>query len=104
MEFGFRIVERLVMLELLPQEGNFLTLKEVRTLRENLSLSPEEIKDFEVKQENNNIVWNASKEQPKQVQISEYLLKELKDKFKELDAEKKLTERYLSIYEKIMIE
>jgi len=66
MEKLLNLGERFALLGILPQEGNFATLKVVRKLRENLSLTEEEMKHFEVKQIATNggnfqLTWNPEK-------------------------------------------
>ena len=48
------VYERIVLLNILPQEGDFTTLKLVRKLRESLSFSEKEIADIDFKN-----TWNC---------------------------------------------
>ena len=44
-----RIGERLILLGILPNEGNFITLKVVRKLQEELSFSEADFKEYDIK-------------------------------------------------------
>lgn len=50
---------RIRLLAILPEKGNLLTLKIVRELREALSFSEKEHKDFGIKQMGDRIVWDV---------------------------------------------
>lgn len=97
------IFERLILLSILPQEGNFMTLKIVRQMREDLSFSEEEHKTLNFKQENDRIVWNQTSEKIKNVSLGEKAIEIIADALKKLDDSKKLTEQHFSLYEKFVI-
>ena len=103
MKVQLNLGERFALLEILPAEGNFATLKIVRKLREMLSLTEEEIGEYNVKQEDNNLMWDADKALlEKEFEFGEFAEKQVTDKLKELDTENKLTERHYSLYEKFI--
>ena len=58
MKVKLDVGERMVVISILPKEGNFLTLRVLRTLVSRIGLTAEEIKEFEVVQEGDRIVWN----------------------------------------------
>ena len=72
------LAERISLLSILPQEANFATLKIMRTLKEGLSFSEEEHKDYEIKVDigdNGNIgyAWNEEGvKSEKAIKIGEY--------------------------------
>lgn len=53
-----RLLDRIMLLEVLPKEGDSLTLKIVRKLRETLSFTEEELREYEMRQEGGQIMWN----------------------------------------------
>ena len=56
-----KIIERITLLDILPKEGNFNTLKTLRKLKENISLSEEEVIGINVVQDGNRITWDNEK-------------------------------------------
>lgn len=96
------VFERLILLSLLPKEGNFLTLKIVRQMRENLSFSEEEHRELELTQEADGVRWNTEADLPKEIEIGEKATDIVVGVLKKLDDENKLTEQHFSLYEKFI--
>lgn len=98
------VMERILLLGILPNEGNFVTLKIVRKLREDLSFSEEEIKRLSIRQEDERILWNAAAEDPEgaEIPIGEKAADVVVEALKKLDREEKLTEQLLSVWEKFV--
>ena len=96
------IKERLVLLGVMPVEGNFLTLKIVRQLREDLSFSEEELKQYKFNEEQGRITWDESQEQPKDVPIGKEGKRIIRDALEKLDREEKLREDHVSVFEKFV--
>ena len=91
--------DRLVLLSILPKEGDLTTIRIVHDLRQALSFSEEELKTLNIRSEGEGMVWDGAdgvKEIPigpqAQVRISEVL--------ERLDKEEKITEDHLSLWEK----
>ena len=93
--------ERLTLLGIMPQEGNFITLKVLRKLKDNLSFSEEEIKKYNFKQVDQHVTWEQDTE-PKAIEIGTQAKIIIQDALKKLDEEKKLTEAHLTLYEKFV--
>ncbi len=106
------IPERVAILQILPDTGDFITLKILRELQKNVGFSEEDHKTFKIKRLNekgeedpqgNTLRWDPE-EAIKEVEI------EFGDKAKEIvkeallkmDKEKKLTPGLFSIYEKFV--
>ena len=98
------VIERILLLGILPGEGNFVTLKIVRQLRENLSFSEAEIAALGVHQEGERITWNAAAEEPggSEIAIGEKATDIVVEALRKLDREGKLTEQLLSVWEKFI--
>ena len=101
------VAERLTLLGLLPSEGNFITLKLVRKLREELSFSEDEIKTLNLVQnvdaEGNGMVnWNQNENAIKDCNIGDAMTDLIKGKLKGLDKEEKLVENQFTLYEKFV--
>ena len=96
--------ERLILLAILPKEGNFITLKIVRQLRESLSFTEEEVKvlNFVQDVENEKVTWDQAADKPKEITIGEKATDIVVEALKALDKEKKLTEQHYGLYEKFI--
>lgn len=94
------VLERVVLFNLLPREGNFATLRAVRQLREAISLTDEERKAFGVRVDGDTITWERS--EPKEIGISESDGELIVQRLKALDAAEKLTEQHYELYERFV--
>ncbi len=121
--------ERLALQGILPEQGDFISLKLVRKLREALSFSEAEIQAlsflYEIKcpkcgakisspsgvkcalcdvemTATGSIRWNASKEPNKDVFMGKAAEKLCKEAIEKLSTAKKLTEQHMSLYEKFI--
>lgn len=102
MELG--VFDRLILLNVLPKEGEVTTIRIVRTLREDLSFSEEEHKALEFKFEEGNVQWKQDADKPKEVEIGEKATDLIVETMKKLSSDKKLTMEHLSLYEKFVKE
>jgi len=98
------VFERLVLLPILPAEGDFLTLKIMRELKESLSMSQTDLDEFEVKQAGEQVTWNEKGNEEREIEIGEKATEIVIDSLKKLDKEKKLTDRHFTVYEKFVKE
>ena len=96
------VLERLVLLSILPKEGDFTTLKLVRKLRENLSFDEGEHEKLKFVQDGDQVRWNETALEPKHVAIGEKMRDVIIGALKKLDDEKKLREDHFSLYEKFV--
>ena len=84
------IGSRIRLLGILPEKGNLLTLKIVRTLRDDLSFSEKEHKDFNIKAKGNQITW-GDKCKPKTIEFGDQAKKLIVKSLKDLDEQGELT-------------
>jgi len=98
------VPERLVLLMELPKEGDFLTLKLIRELRENISFKEAELKEFELKTKDDGCVsWNIEKGKLEvEISIIEFGEGLIKKTLKKLDENKKLEDKHFTLYEKFV--
>lgn len=94
--------ERLTILTLLPQEGNFMTLKIVRDLKGELGFSEEEYKLLEFKQTGNSVAWENSKDPLKDVEIGEIAREIIAEPLKKMDEDGKLRDEHFLLYMKFV--
>jgi len=96
------VFDRLILLNILPKEGDFTTLKIVRKLREDLSFSEDEHKALEFNQDGGNVQWKQAGDVPKDITIGEKATDLIADVLKKLDKEKKLQEQHLTLFERFV--
>jgi len=96
------VFERLILLNILPKEGDFTTLKIVRKLREDLSFSEEEHAALQFKQEGGNVQWKQGGDIPKEISVGEKAMDVIVNTLKKLDRDKKLQESHFAIYERFV--
>lgn len=99
----FSVPERLTVLSLLPQEGNFLTLALMRKLREALSFDEKELKEFSIVEANNRVTWDNNAAADKEIEVGDSMNALIVDRLKELDKAKKLTNAHVTLYEKFVL-
>jgi hypothetical protein len=88
--------ERLIIIGVIPEKGNFKTMTIVEKLRKVLYLSEEEIEEYEFKQKGEQLGWNKKGVERKEIEISELGMELIMESFEKLDREEELT--YLHQY------
>lgn len=105
--------ERFAILQTLPAQGNLVTLKVIRKLRESLAPSEEEFKEFQILtagQEREDgttvpedrIVWNDKGREPREIEIGEKAKDVIAEAFKKLERDNQLPITHLELYEKFV--
>jgi len=99
------VKQRINLQSILPQQGDFLTIKMIRILREELSFSQEEHELLKlVSNQNGSVSWDgkAAENCIKEVEIPETVVSIVKETLEKLNAQKKITEVHLDFYEMFM--
>lgn len=94
--------ERFAVLQIIPQEGSFATLKITNDLKMALAPSEAEHKEFEITTEGEMLKWNVKGTEDREIKIGEMATDMIVTALKKLDGEKKLTQSQFSIYEKFV--
>ena len=94
------IVERVGLLGLLPEQGNFVTLRIIAELRMALSFTAKEIEKFGIVVDGEQIRWNPDVDSVADIKIPGPAKDVIVKRLKELDGEEKLTPQTFSLYEK----
>ena len=102
MELG--VLERTVVMQLLPTESDYITYKVVTDLRDDLGFSEEELKEFEIKSEGTQITWDSKKAKVKEVKIGVEGAKIIGEALKKLDEQGKINVQNASLYEKFVLD
>ena len=96
------VFDRLILLNILPKEGDFTTLKIVRTMREDLSFTEEEHKALEFKQEEANIQWKREADIQRDINFGEKATDIIVEVLKKLNSDKKLTDQHFNLYDRFI--
>lgn len=95
------VAERIRLLGILPKEGNLLTIKIVRTLREELSFSEAEHKDLGIEIKQNQITWKDDTAE-KDVEIGYQAEHLIIARLREMDKANELTLPDIDLWEKFV--
>lgn len=96
-------MERLMILNILPAEGSFLTLRILNELRMSLSFKEDEIKNFNIVQKETGITWDTKqKDSVVEIEIGDKAESIIKEALEKVDKEKKAIPNLLSSYEKFV--
>lgn len=90
--------ERLIIVGIVPEKGNFKTMTTVEKLKSILHLSEEEIKKYEVIQKGESLLWNKLGVEKTEVEISELGHELIMDGFEKLDKKEELTLQQFTVY------
>jgi len=96
------VFDRLILLNILPKEGDFTTLKIIRTMREDLSFSEEEHKALEFVFNEGNVQWKREADVQRDINFGEKATDIIVEVLKKLNSDKKLTDQHYSLYEKFI--
>lgn len=97
------VLDRILLLNVMPAEGDILTLKIVRKLREGLSFTEDEHKALNIVNENGQIKWTPTTE-TKEIEIGPKAMILIAKVLKKLSKEEKLPAQYVDVYEKFVEE
>lgn len=95
-------LERIALLQILPREGAYLTLKIIRVLREDLSFSEDEHTELKFREEGGRMHWDPAVSATKDVAVGEKALDVIVGALKKMDKEGKLTQDYMDLYERFV--
>jgi hypothetical protein len=102
--------ERLAILNILPKEGDYASLKTIRRAREMMSFTPEERTTYEFVEKptadgRTITTWNSvsAAENIKDVPVDEYTTNIIRDALQAMSKKHKLTDEYYSLYEKFIV-
>ncbi len=94
--------ERLILLQILPKEGNFITLRVLQELKSILGLTEKEIEKFGEKTDGRVSLKKDALKKVVDISIGETAKGIVVELLKKMDTEKKLHENYFTLYEKFV--
>lgn len=93
--------QRILLLQILPDQGNIVTLRVVQDLRKSLAATEEEIKEHNIIVENvdgkSNIKWDP--EFSTDIEMGDIAKQIIAEQLKDLNEKKELTENMVSLYD-----
>lgn len=93
------IKDRLLLINLLPQKGNFVTMTIREDLFNKIKISQEEIEVTEMHSTDAGVTWNTDKEGEERLfEFSELEIEMVKNILKSLDEKKELTADTIDLY------
>lgn len=100
MKTELNVGERLIILSILPKEGNIITVRVIQGLTQRLGLTSEEITEYDVKAENGVTRFNIKALEPKDFEFHDVEMDIIRTQLKKRDTDQKLTAEMITIYEK----
>lgn len=97
------VEERIVLLGILPKEGDFTTLKIIRDLQAELSFSEEENASLGLRREGEMVYWDKAEDKGKEIALGGVARKVVVDRLVDLEAKKKLPMDYFGVYERFVL-
>jgi hypothetical protein len=98
--------ERISILNLLPQQANYVGVKALRKAKEIISFNEEEREFYGLHiNEQGNWEWEGAKASQRvaDIPIEQYIVETIREKLAEMDSKAALTDQYTSLYEKFII-
>lgn len=96
------VLERLLILGLLPGEGGIIEMRLKKVIGEKIGLTSDEIVRYEVKEDGANVRWNNEVEQTSSIELNEAEVGMIRDSLVKLDREKKLNDGHITLYDKFV--
>lgn len=102
MIYELSVVERLQLLDILPQDGDVVTLRIIRDLQRELSFTEQEIAESNIKTTGNQVSWNPASVATKPIDLGPKALSIIVETLSRLSAEKRLHMAKLPLYERFV--
>lgn len=99
-EMKLTVLERLLLLQIMPNEGNLTTLRIVRDMARDLSFSEEEHAALNIQQENDAVTWNLGTPD-KDVKLGPKAQELIRESLARLDEQGKLRLAMLDLCDKV---
>lgn len=98
MKHELSVMDRMVLLNILPERGNLTTIRIVRELREELSFSESEHETMNLRQlDDGRVMWDEGKVPDKGLDIGPQAANVIRDTLEKLDKDDDLTADHLGL-------
>ncbi len=98
------VVDRLILLSILPREGDVITLRVLRDLKSGLSFSEEELAALQFQNTEQGTIWRREADKEIEIGLGQKANQLICDAFRELNDKKGLKLEFLPTYEKFIKE
>lgn len=93
------VIQRLLLLNLIPTEGDITTVRIVQSLRSDLSFSEEEHAQMSMSVSDGQVTWNREAEAPKNIEIGPKGHAMICEALRKKSEQKKLTVEMIELYD-----
>ena len=94
------VLERLLLLQLLPAKGALTMIRVMHDLRQELGFSEEELRLLQFKQEGDQLRWEDKNAPVKKIRLGPKAREAIEAQLKQLDEAGGVTEAHLSLFDK----
>ncbi len=101
MELGVK--DRLLLLSILPDKGDYSTIKIVRQLREALSFTEDEHTEYGMNTNGDMITWDDEKAGIREILVGEKATDIIVSSLRKANTESNITEDLLPLYERLVL-
>jgi hypothetical protein len=102
MKVKLNVLERVLLLNMLPQRGNLASIKAISNTAKIIMITPEEEIAFEIQKGPQMTTWNDSGKEEKEFEIPASSVRVIRDLIHKLDAEEALPVNSGSLVEKFL--
>lgn len=103
MKVNLNILERVVIMNILPRTGSFVNVRAAKNTTKILSISKDEEKEIELARNGSTTTWNDEGTKPKEFELPPSSVKIILDALKDLDAKGQLPVDAVSTYETFLL-
>ena len=96
------IKERLIILNILPNQETYANMLVVRDLKAQVGFSEEDHRHFEIVEEDGNVTWNPEKTETKDIAIGITAFEVIKKAFRKIDSDGGITVDFMDIYKRFV--
>jgi hypothetical protein len=102
MKVKLNVLERVLLMNMLPQKGNLVTCRASQNTAKIIIITPEEEKAIEMKKEGGMTTWNDAGKEEKEFELPPSSIKAIRDILYKLDSEENLPANAVSLCEKFL--
>ena len=102
MKVNLNILERVLLLNMIPQKGNLVTCRASQNTGKIITITPDEEKEFEIQKQGGMTTWNDAGKEEKEFELPPSSVRMIRDRLNELDAKEELPANAVSLCEKFL--
>jgi len=101
--FRLMLPERFGLMELLPNQNNFITLGLINGLRNELAITEEDIKKLNIIEKDDKTMWDADKDKGKEIKLGPKLFEIIYKILDDVEKGSQLKSQHYTLFEKIVL-